>query len=503
MTEKISITAKKRSIPLTCSSEYENAFTEILSGGSVHANLPPEESAASSGQPFVIFEDPSNGSRIGLNEDVLSKGILISGSPGTGKTNLFNMIISSRLSVQRDDEIIIIADTKGDYLKEFGGRIPEDELIVVGSGEEYADITAYHNMFAEVMSRDSNGRLIYNGAASDEAAAELISGYFKDLKSEIQPVFPSMAKLVCEGIMVAFMRRFGGYADRVNLSENQRGLNNKSFKEYFLKSTTDDIKKEFENGIVKDYRSCVNYISNASNQTQGVMSYIGTVLGRMLTGAFAKADPSREFSMKEIIRGGKRKTVFLEFDLMRADTLSPYYSLLIDQALKYSLGGRTGDAAVKRGAAGYMQPQAKASGRPAVNFFLDEFSLLPGLSHIANALSFGRSQGVRVIAGLQNINALYDIYGQARTKNILAGFQSIFAFAHTDQETRRFITERFGENYQNLTILTHSGNINSQRSGHCVEDWDLMQLQSWQAVASIERSSPFLFTLPLYYSRIG
>ena len=73
------------------------------------------------------------------------------------------------------------------------------------------------------------------------------------------------------------------------------------------------------------------------------------------------------------------------------------------------------------------------------------------------------------MGGLQNISAIENIYGEAGAKNILAGFQNIFAFKITDHETRRFMVDRLGENYQNLSFRAGLKDLSIQRSGHTVK----------------------------------
>ena len=198
----------------------------------------------------------------------------------------------------------------------------------------------------------------------------------------------------------------------------------------------------------------------------------------MNTMLLKQSDIQKIISMQDVIKGKGKKVVFIEYDLMRGNSLQPMYGLLIDSAIKYALGGR--------------------GSRKNVYFVLDEWKLLPKLQHAADALSFGRDRGVKIIAGLQNISSVEEAYGAAGAKSILAGFQNLFAFKITDYDTRQYVVGRLGENYQNLSFKAQTKNVNVQRLGHTVEDWVLTGLGKGEAVVKLEGRSPFLFKLPKY-----
>ena len=103
-----------------------------------------------------------------------------------------------------------------------------------------------------------------------------------------------------------------------------------------------------------------------------------------------------------------------------------------------------------------------------------------------------------MICGLQNISGLEEQYGEAGAKNILASFQNIVAFRASDYDSRQFVINRLGENYQNFSLSAQQTNLNIQRAGHTVEDWDLLKLKNGQAVVSLAGEDPFLFMMPLY-----
>lgn len=447
-------------------------YTRILFGQSMKENPVPVWTAEREYHPFVVLQDPKTGNHIGINKDMLSCGFIAIAEPGGGKTNLLNMGTAGILATQGDNDKIIIFDTKGDYYREFGSRIPPENCIVIGAGSEYRNITWYHNIFAEIMERGRDGRLIYT-EDSDVEALEKAKQLYANMQSATQPIFPSMAEQIIAGLLIYFMRTYW--------RNNQSKLNNKEFIAVAAGSTNDELKAIFELDYMRDYRNCANYISGKSNQTQGVNSYIGTVLRELFIGPFGKSDPKREFSMREIINSPGKKTVFIEYDLRRGETLAPMYGLLIDSGLANGLGGRQ-------------------ASRNNVYFILDEMLLLPPtIKHLGDALNFGRSQGIKILCGLQNVCGLADAYGETGAKKILASFQNIVAFHNSDYDTRCFLKERLGTNYSNTSYSAQQQNMNIQREGYTVEDWDILSLKLGEAIVSLKDESPFFFTMPKYH----
>lgn len=445
-------------------------YTRTLLGQSIGEIPVPSWTANKSKNPFVAFQDPKTGKLFGMSKDMLAYGLLAIGAPGTGKTNFFNMATDRLLATMAQTDVIVIFDTKGDYLEIFGKKIPERERIVIGNGAEYNNITAYHNIFAEVMPRALDGKLVY-APESDEDALEICEQLFQSMNSETQPIFPAMAEQVVAAVMIYYMRTYW--------KSDQSKLNNRELIRFFTHSTNEELKKILELDYMADQRNCIDYISNKGNQTQGVNSYIGSMLKKMFVGPFAQADPAREFSMREIMRNGKKKVVFIEYDLRKGQLLAPMYSILIDRALANALGGR----------------QKVKNNK---YFLLDEVLLLPKLQHLGDALNFGRSLGVKMLAGLQNISGLEEQYGEAGARNILSSFQNMAAFRTNDYDTRQWVINRLGENYQNLSLSAQQANLNVQRAGHTVEDWNLLKLKNGEAVVSLAGEDPFLFAMPLY-----
>jgi type IV secretory pathway TraG/TraD family ATPase VirD4 len=185
------------------------------------------------------------------------------------------------------------------------------------------------------------------------------------------------------------------------------------------------------------------------------------------------------FSMREFVRDKGNKTLFIEYDLSIGSMLTPVYRLMFDLALKEALG------------------RNKAQGN--VYLICDEFKLLPHLRHIDDGVNFGRSLGVKVFAGVQSIEQLYEIYGQSRGRNIAAGFSSIYAFRSNDTSTREYVSGLFGKNivmekYQRLDNQI----VEEKRNGQTVEDWDLNSLRIGEAIVGLPFSQPFRFYFDMY-----
>ena len=120
------------------------------------------------------------------------------------------------------------------------------------------------------------------------------------------------------------------------------------------------------------------------------------------------------------------------------------------------------------------------------------------MTHIDDAVNFGRSMGLKVAAGLQSMAQLYDVYGKDKGLSIAAGFSSVMAFRSNDWLTTEYVRDAFGLNYLSETTLAGSLPSTERREGHVVEAWEVSKLKPGEAFIRNIENSPFKFKFKEY-----
>jgi len=424
----------------------------ILDGDVLHTKAPEIRSA----DPKVVLKGVSKDKSpavMELSDKFFSTHLMILGGIGTGKSNTFYHIIDQMRKKMTDKDVVIIFDTKGDFLKfkKNGDTVISNDTSEA-TGPKGKD---YWNIFNEV---DPDN--------PEEHMREISRSIFADkIKNSPNTYFPTAAS----DLFYAFMSIFYSNKDRTV-------QNNKSFIN-FLKTRDSNELLEVLNKVPR-LKYVANHISDPkSGQSQGVIAELLTVADSMFIGNFAQEGT---LSMRELVKNKSARAVFIEYDIMTGEVLTPIYSLLVDMAIKEALS-------------------RKRSGG-SVYFFVDEFKLLPFLSHIDDAVNFGRSLGVRMIIGLQAITQMYDNYGEYRAKSILSGFLNNFFFRVNNYESRNFIKEYFGESIEKISYSAGAGSsmgeIVLERS--VVKDKDITRLNIGEAIIAIPNVEPFVFRFEEY-----
>ena len=73
-----------------------------------------------------------------------------------------------------------------------------------------------------------------------------------------------------------------------------------------------------------------------------------------------------------------------------------------------------------------------------------------------------------------------------------------FCFQTWDYDSRKYISERFGDNYVNYSFRVQNNPIQIQREGHVVEDWDVLNLGIGEAYINLVGEKPFKFRFSDY-----
>lgn len=175
-------------------------------------------------------------------------------------------------------------------------------------------------------------------------------------------------------------------------------LFNSELKRALDKSTIFDVKAMIESH--PHFASVLSYIGDdTTRQALGVYAEMLGTVRKLLVNCF---DDRGMFSIRDFVRKSGGKTLFVEYDISIGQTMKSIYSLLFDLALKESLG------------------RDKSKGN--VYLICDEFRPIQHLQHIDDGVNFGRSLGVKIIAGLQSINQLTEAYGEYKGKIYLLDF---------------------------------------------------------------------------------
>ena len=161
-------------------------------------------------------------------------------------------------------------------------------------------------------------------------------------------------------------------------------------------------------------------------------------------------------------------------------SLLPVYRVLIDLAIKEALG--LGRAKLRAGLV-----------HDNVYFILDEFALLPRLSHVSDGINFGRELGLKFLVATQNVNQVLAGYSGEAGQSILGGFGTVFAFRLPDEASRTLLRQRYGINRKKVTTTSAvraDGVHQTIVAGNVVEDWQMSGLQMGQCIAALPNGAP-------------
>lgn len=392
---------------------------------------------------FVI---PGENGVIPVSKNLLSKHVLLLGGIGMGKTNTFNHLVRNIKRTMTQEDVMIIFDPKGDYYEKF---YQEGDVVI--SNDNRA--TDFWNIFEEVLIDDK----------LDENINEVATFLFKEkIKNSSNPFFPSAAKDIFSSLLTYLIKK------NVN-----KCLNNKSLRKIVDSKGSIDYISYFSQ--LDELKGVCEYINkDAAGQAQGVISEYQQALRQILVGNFKH---NGDFSIRKFVKNKGAKTIFIEYDLSLGKTLAPIYGLLMDLAIKQSLCKGVNE-------------------KGNVYFIMDEFRLVSALDHMDNGINFGRSLGAKFILGVQNVQQIYDVYGEYAGKSILSGCSTLISFAVNDSESRRIISERAGSSLKMITYLSkvQTKGISEQVvNANSIEDWDISRLKIGEAIVQYVNYAPFVF----------
>jgi len=426
-------------------------MSQVLFGNELHRTEIPFFQEP---HPFLTIHGRDGSGReaeIPFSEGMLGRHIMLVGGIGTGKTNAINQVLAGMREGMEENSVAIVFDTKGDFLHTF--YRPGD--VVISNDETAVDWMGranYWNIFEEIQS----------GPQMMESIVEIAHALFREACERTnQPFFPNAARDIFTATLWHFM-----------VSKERKERTNKWLSDFLFSSTSRELKAMLNQ--YPHFRAMTSYIEKEdSAQTQGVLAELQQVIRQIFVGNFKKHGT---LGLRTLTKKKMGRFVFIEYDLSLGSMLSPIYSLMFDIAIKEAIG------------------RERSPGN--VFFVTDEFRLLPNLTHIDDAVNFGRSLGVKFLIGIQNVEQVYENYGEERARSIMSGFLTTFAFRVTDYRSRQHIQDTFGTNRKKdsfSNIVATRGLIEETREGHVVEDWDISNLGTGEAIVGMPGKEPFLF----------
>jgi type IV secretory pathway TraG/TraD family ATPase VirD4 len=395
-----------------------------------------------------------DGTAAAFNDAMIGRHVLYLGGIGTGKTVGMSALITSLRKGMTDDDVMVVFDTKGDYYKAF--HRTGDAVIAATTAEEYEGQASW-NLFEEF-------RTLPAGRAVEDEIFEMSNGLFAGMimKAGDNAYFANAARDVFVALVTAMYRE-----------SDQRS--NQDIRMLVGGMTLAEMQTLLDKPENADLRGARHYIAKeGSNSAMATLAFMQQVIQESFRSSFGKPGA---FSIRRFLRDKGGRALFLEYDVASGGMIAPVFKTMLDVAMKESMS------------------RQRTAGR--VFFVLDEFALLPELTHLSNGLNFGRSLGLRFIVGTQNIKQVQEMYGERMAASVLSSFGTVFAFRLYDGSSRDFVRDRFGKNKKISrfeSVVRNKGMNENVTDGHVVEDWDLSALPVGTCIASLPDHAPVRFT---------
>lgn len=422
--------------------------TDVVEGWAVLPTPAVAGAPYDPGRPVKAVVSGHDGA-IRFNDELLSRHVLFVGAIGSGKTNAMMQLVDGLRRSACEDDVFVVFDTKGDFRDQFCGA--GDAII-------------------------SNERAPGPGQVVWSLAADLTAD---DPVARAEEIFEISSTIFAEEIEKAGDNMFFAVGARDVFAATVEA----ALLELGPDAATNAVLKQRLEGSQRALWEAVDrhphlagakrYLSGDGQGPRALLAFMQQQVRATFSGAFGS---DGDFSVRSFVRGKGAKALFVEYDIASGSLLLPVYRVLLDLCIKEALSRR------------------RSKGN--VFFVMDEFALLPQLSHIANGINFGRSLGLKFVVGTQNTSQVEAAYGDDVAVSILSGFGTVFAFRLMDRASRDFFRQRFGTNRKRVA-LTHTVASETAKveitTGNVVEDWDLSGLGLGECLVSLPSGPPFHF----------
>jgi hypothetical protein len=412
-----------------------------------------------------LRREPPSPDRFSFDK-LIETNILLLGGIGSGKTNAMKHLVRQFRDKNGADDVFVFFDAKGDFLKHF--YRPGDATISSAPTVDQGGVV--WNIFRD-LADDPRQRA--------EEAFEVASTIFSDeLGSAGQNMF----------FAAAARDVFAGVLELMAASQSAGvAWSNKELREK-LESSAEELRDLFEDS--QTLAGTARYLESGS-AAQSILAFLQLTLRKAFSGVFRERG---DFSVRDFVRRRGGRALFIEYDISVGSSLLPVYRVLMDLAMKESLG--------------FGRERLRTTAKVPYNFYfvLDEFALLPRLSHVGDGINFGRELGLHFLVATQNVNQVFHGYPGGAGESILSGFGTVLAFRLGDQASRALVQQRYGTNRKQISTyapVRHEGVRQKVVDGNVIEDWHMSGLDKGQCIALVPQEAPFLLKFSEFRARPG
>ncbi|MBR4026475.1 MAG: type IV secretion system DNA-binding domain-containing protein [Lachnospiraceae bacterium] len=409
------------------------------------------------------------------SDAILKKGLLFVGGARQGKTNVMRKVVSDIFDNKEDEDAVVFLDVKGDYYSTF---FQEGDMVL-----DLLDDSCIWNVFEEL-------KMLPFGYELDAKVREIIEYLFYGQQSEKEPFWTNAAKLITYCFMMYLLMEAEENNDDSNLNhealcrmiDGELGYINEDSELEDIYNTYRRILNTYEK--FQAIQVFLPPLETGSNMGGSIITEIIVMRQKLFLGTFGtrKTRANQQYiSSGTLPMLSNSKVLFLEYNPTYQMSCACVFRCFIDMLIATYLDART-----------Y---------KGKLYLVLDEIALLPELNRLAQALALGAQAGIRVIAGLQEIEQIKQNYrSNPHQANVIIGaFQSVIMF-HSDTETVSYMQKRFGEALVSRKFIRAGGGVGFTEpvKVQTIESYEFAELTTGDAIVSFEGSRAFKIHFPRY-----
>ncbi len=413
-----------------------------------------------------------------LTRGHLSTHLLFLGGIGTGKTLAISHLVEKIRAAEKGRPYsLVIFDTKGDYLDQFG---EPDDLVLTNDPKLRGPRYPRWNLFDDIAFGLPNEPSLMAERMISDTAYEVSQTLFQEqIRRTNQPFFAQAASEIMFSylsLMARWRRWFGGTTKSPIGNQDLAVLASSD-----TRAAVGAVLDHFKGYANPDPGGARGYLFGDDRLAHNILAELRQLVTKTFRGNFQEHG---EFSMRRYVQDRPGKALFIEYDIQQGYLLRCAYQVLLDLAISQALGRDPGSAEARERADAY--------------FVIDEFALLPALQHLDAGINFGRSLGLKFILGAQNVGQVLHSYGPGVGYGILGGIGNVFEFRLFDPVSRDWARGRYGQSYKARTFRPAGGTSDQDElgPGFVIEDWDVSALRPGWALASVGAQDPYRVKFP-------